>query len=398
MRALINQGNKVTVVSRHWTGNEKGWDDYSKSDNRTIQLKEEPNLNVYYLPYNSNNDIKKNSIARKSTFINHFLKGVFHTETNALKAFKEFSRSICKNEKIDLIIVSSPPINLIRLAFELNAEFKIKCICDLRDLWDSNLLIRNKKFTLSQRIKNKLYAKFFRKWTSPNGIYISSVSERLSEILSNTNNKKCEIFYNGYEDLMLNEIKKFESKHFEFSSIGTMYEYYRTEVMTEGLKLFLKNKNSNTIRLNFIGLSAVPSVEKRIRKELPNAFLNITQRISKEEALQYLVSSQVLFHCAVREFEGAYTTKIFDYIGSGNNVLVAPGDNGGVIDALIQKTQAGKIARTPQEFADFLEHLYSQWIENKTIKYNGIKEQILFYSRSVQANRFVKYAFSCYEN
>jgi hypothetical protein len=388
---LIEKGHKVTVLTRNWEGNEKGWTDYIRENTKESSILTNGNLEIHFLPYFSSTIVAKPSLFSKIKFLARFLKGNFHPEINGYDAFHAKADELIVTSKIDCIIISSPPFNLLKLAHELNKKSgnKIKIVADFRDLWDSDLLINDKKFTLSQKIKNKIFAFYFRKWTRSPSVMVTTVSEVLSNILSSYNGKKTGVFLNGYEDHLMASVTKVEYPKFTFSSIGTMYAFYNTDNLIEGLNRFLKNKSPEKISINFIGITAVPEVAERLKNGLPHAFITISDRVPKKEALTILKSSHVLFHTAVKEFQGAYTTKIFDYVGSGNNILISPGDDGGIIDSLVLETKTGKIARDPEQFAAILEDWYTQWETGKTLHYEGISGKSAFYSRSVQANNFV---------
>jgi hypothetical protein len=95
-------------------------------------------------------------------------------------------------------------------------------------------------------------------------------------------------------------------------------------------------------------------------------------------ALQLTLKSSLLLFPSFKGYKDYYKSKIFAYIGSQRNILTAPG-NKDLVDNLINKTQAGKIANSANEFAELLENWHQEWKVTGTIKYSGIKEEIMFY-------------------
>ena len=64
--------------------------------------------------------------------------------------------SILSKEKYKLIIVTSPPLNLIRLAYDLNKKFNIPFVVDFQDSWNNLMLAEN----YNPKIKEKFYNYF----------------------------------------------------------------------------------------------------------------------------------------------------------------------------------------------------------------------------------------------
>ena len=59
-------------------------------------------------------------------------------------------------------------------------------------------------------------------------------------------------------------------------------------------------------------------------------FYETSSRIPKSEILKIEKSSHLLLHVAWKGFDGIIASKIYEYIGSGTNVLVVPGDEGSI--------------------------------------------------------------------
>ena len=124
-----------------------------------------------------------------------------------------------------------------------------------------------------------------------------------------------------------------------------------------------------------------------VKKSLPKNFLHISPRVNKAEAIEHTLTSNVLIFPSYKGYKDYYTAKIFEYLGSERNIIMVPGNND-LVDDLILKTQAGKIANSGKEFVKILDNWYMEWKTTGTIKYHGIKENINFFSRENQTKLF----------
>ena len=86
---------------------------------------------------------------------------------------------------------------------------------------------------------------------------------------------------------------------------------------------------------------------------------------------------------------GTHLGKIFDYLASGVDILMAPDDHS-VVGDLIRETKAGYIANTPEEVCHFLTKQYHAWSKEGTLKYKGIDEKINQYSREAQVEKMAE--------
>jgi len=183
---------------------------------------------------------------------------------------------------------------------------------------------------------------------------------------------------------LFSNIKKDKSKFFRFSVVGSIYPNQNLNIMLDGLTLFLINKDLNKISLRFIGINMVREVANLIHDKLPSEITVVTDRVDKQTALNETINSDVLFYSGWQKYKGIISTKAFDYIASGNKILIAPGD-GDVLDDLVLSTNTGEIANSVEEFVVILDKWYDDWTNDGYIVSNGNIDKIDFYSREQQA-------------
>ena len=87
--------------------------------------------------------------------------------------------------------------------------------------------------------------------------------------------------------------------------------------------------------------------------------------------------------------KGIISTKIFDYIASGNPILIGPGDED-VIDELVKKTNTGISVYNAKDFAANLNKLYDLWTKKLPLNPSRNEKEVEFYSRENQARLLAK--------
>jgi hypothetical protein len=159
-------------------------------------------------------------------------------------------------------------------------------------------------------------------------------------------------------------------------------------VMIEACRLVVTRHPDARIRFRFIGLLLNKKVADMFKAALPEKNLEITHRLPQAEAMEIASSSQVLMLAGFDELKGAYTTKIFEYLGLRRNVLQIPGDRD-VVESLIHHTKAGKAPHTAEEAYSVIMDWYNEWQEKGTLGYNGDMEKIMEFSRENQFKKLL---------
>jgi glycosyltransferase involved in cell wall biosynthesis len=385
-------GIELTVVTRHFTGKEAHWLDFIVPTAEPLKIVNKENYSIHYLPYT----IQKPSWAQSNPLFSkvyHFFKfisGHFNIEIDAYAAFGDYCKKLLSEEQYHLILVSAPPHNLARLAYELNRIFKIPYAVDFRDIWNNLLTGSQKHVSLQQRWMNKVEEFFIARWLHK-ASFVTTVSQALVEQVKRIYNGKCLELTNGYE------LKKFQKvsaskpldKKFVFSSIGTIYPMQNTSLMVEGLKKFYETlEHKEMFEVRFIGLRAIETVASEIAVKLEGLNPVITQKLSRAQVMDHYTESHVLFFPAWPEHKGMYSTKMFEYIGSGRKIIIAPGDND-VVERLVRKSGRGYVANTVDEFVIALREIFNQW-QSGTYEVMQPSDEEMLFSREKQAEILAK--------
>lgn len=388
-------GIRPFVITRHWNGKENTWEDFLQPTNLPPKTVTHKNYDVLFLPskrYKSNDLITSNKFLRflfgNIYFFLLGLMGRFNTEVDVYLAFKTHLKDHLKNNTYDAVIISSPPSNILELISVVKKYSQAVVVADIRDLWNNLMLTVAYKPSVKQRVWDFFYARYYRKWFKQVDL-ITVIIEPFAEVLKKLTDKPIEVVYNGYESTLLEKLVKTESSRFIFSVVGNIYPQQDLSVILEGLHLFLRDKSPEEVEIRFIGAASLPEVSKRVEDALPANFLQVTGRVSKERALQETIDAHVLSFCGWKGVRGMISTKAFDYIASGNYVLIAPGDDD-ALDELVKNCECGSSVHSPAAFSDVMEGLFQEWKEKGKLPVYGDKKKVAFYSRERQAQRMAE--------
>jgi glycosyltransferase involved in cell wall biosynthesis len=384
---FYKHGIELTVVTRHFTGNESHWIDFTQPTEKEISVVKTEAFTVHYLPYKPKKPVyaESNRLLSKMYHLKEFLSGYFNPEIDAYHAFKDYCRKLLSSQKTDLILVSAPPHNLVRLASELSQEFKIPYVVDFRDIWNNRITGADHRMSLRGRLMNSTEEFYISKWLKKASL-VTTVSNALVQQIKRIYSGNTAEITNGFEWRLFKPVQETSppSDRFVVASIGTIYPVQDISILIEGLKKFYTQLDDKTrFKLNFIGLKAVDVIAQKIETELKELHPYVTAKLPRSEVMEYYKQSNILLIPAWKQFQGIYSTKIFEYLGSGRPILVAPGDDD-VIDEMINKSKRGFIANTADEFVSALTHAYQKW-KSGNLPPLTVTERELFYSRENQA-------------
>ncbi|MFM6924372.1 MAG: hypothetical protein ACKOU7_02645, partial [Ferruginibacter sp.] len=285
------------------------------------------------------------------------------------------------------------PFSSLILMHRLQKHFS-NCITlvDFRDYININLLNPSVKFSLFSKIIISAQQKWITHYAK-NIDLVTTASESISEKFEEVHAcKNVTTIYNGFEADLFADIEETEQNNvFNVSLIGTLYSYQDIDFMLDGLLGFFdQHSSANDIMVNFIGVEYYPLVSKQISDKLAayKNSINITGRIERSNAITIMKNSAILFYVGWKGWKGIYSGKIFEYLGAKKNILIAPND-GDVLERLVNYTNSGKLAETPEEMTAILSNWYREWKRN-TLEYNGIDERINEFTRESQAGKVLQ--------
>jgi glycosyltransferase involved in cell wall biosynthesis len=189
------------------------------------------------------------------------------------------------------------------------------------------------------------------------------------------------------------------SDRFTIAYMGNIIPEQKVEPFVEGLarvKARLGPESSRCLRFVYRGFSS-----ERIRRLADehgvDEIIDAGAPIARELAIAALQQADLLLLLSIAEPErqevwyrnGLHPAKVFECFGAGRPILCVPGDRG-LLDDLLEETQTGVVARSPDEVADYLVDALADWKEGRPPEYRPVEARIRRYTRHHLAGRLAE--------
>lgn len=353
-------GAEVTLLTRHWDEKYLKNEELFYSDLRPLKIEYNNFYKTIRVPYNSNFKINKSKIINRiKIFLNH-LFGKIGPEYECFRSFKMEAEKAIKNDGIDVLIVSSMPYSLIKLANHLKRKFKVCSVVDIRDYINEKYLIDSVKLGFKAKLLNRLTEFYTKKWLKSSDI-VSTVAPKLNDVFKIKYKLNSKLILNGFEKEYFENLSKEQLKNevFTIRYIGSIYSGLNFDLIYKGIKIFSERYPNRKINIEFIGTNS-PHIENLFLNLNLNVTITInSSRIPKEKVIVKVINSDILL-LVWGFYKGNYSTKTFDFINSGSHILLCPPDND-VVEDLIRNYPNGSIANSEDEVVAVLEEQYEKW-------------------------------------
>ncbi len=276
-------------------------------------------------------------------------------------AYRAASKELLTN-KYDAVVTSGPPHSTHLVGLKLKKKYNIKWIADFRDPWTKiDYLDEYNRWKIIQTIDEKYEKKVYdlcNRFIYSNPLIIKNFKK----------STKTYFLPNGFDKddfKILKTVKnldKFEINYFGIISI----ERNPLSVLKSVNKIF-EEKNNRNIRINIWG-NIHQSVKDILISNDKYNIVNIHSYIPHKEMVEYLVNSNLLLVVVnkIKSKKGVFPGKIFEYLGSGVEILgIGPED--GDAAKILKETKCGKMFDYDKvdDIANFIETKYQEWKEGK---------------------------------
>jgi glycosyltransferase involved in cell wall biosynthesis len=351
---------------------------------RSLELDVPPGLKVIrtksFEPLNFYKTINPKGEMPHSGFVNEANPGLFQKISRFIRgncfipdarkgwnkfALKEAIR-IIEQEKIQTVLISSPPHSSQLIGLELKKLTGIHWIADFRDPWTDIYYYRQMNhLPFASRRDARLEKRVLEKADA-----VMVVGESLKNLLQAKVDKSYEnkfhIIPNGYDE---DDFKDFRpdkpTDGFVITYTGTLTTDYSPGGFIKALGRFVK-EGPKDIRLRFVGQVSEELIPM-VKHEIPSENIEFTGVVSHIRSVAYLEDTALLFLAIprIQNNEGILTGKLFEYLGSGKSILCV-GPEKGDAARIISNTAAGRCFayEDVDGIRRFIEDSYRQWIEN----------------------------------
>ncbi len=300
----------------------------------------------------------------------------------AVKAGSE----LLQEENIDAIISISPSITSHLIAKELKAKYKIPWLADFRDLWSQN---HNYMYSpLRKMLDRRLELKTLSKADA-----LVTISEPWAEKLRTLHKgKSVYTVTHGFDPAEVNNPPAKLTAKFTITYTGSIYNRrHDPSKLLAALRDLVSDKviDPNEVEVRFYG-SKCEWLDEEIEEY---GLVNVARQyglVSRETAVEKQRESQLLLKLQWEDSQerGAYSGKIFEYLGARRPILATGGFDGDVVQELLNETNAGMCHLTVEDIKHTLKALYQEYKLDGRIAYKGEEAKVTKYTHREMARRF----------
>lgn len=303
---------------------------------------------------------------------------------NWLKPVREKVYDLFNTQTFDLVLFSSPPYSLAKLAAELSDKIPVPVVVDMRDPWTTNpykIHPTEWHFKCDRQIEINAIKKIK---------YGISVTESLIEFykknINDFNSKSWRFIPNGFDSMDFKKIipEKLAKDKFHIAFSGTFYSHInRPHLLFKALSV-LPDDTRDKIRFHHVGDSVVDL------KKLAESF-NLSNNVitwgyqNHAKCLDILSGMNALcfiLDSANSNSKNTIGGKVYEYLNLDIPILALIPDQGDAAD-FIRNTNSGVII-DPYKSEEIAAQL-AEWITNGVIVKNKNKRD---YERSNLADQF----------
>ena len=387
---LNKSGYYPIVITRKWEKHIQSFIDCHYPTSDGVDIEKHGHYEVHYTPYKANLRDRlhtKNKFSLLKRFLSLFeivSQNFSFSACPFSNIYDHANELILEGQDISAIIVSGNPFIQFRFGYRLNKSYNIPWVADYRDAWTTST-INNIGGHKIYSLINKYHRFFEKKWIKTASL-ITASSGPIGNSISKITGVPSSVIFNGYESSDFKDYASIEknTEIFQVAYIGTLYSGQDISIFIEAFKRFI-DKTQAKAKIMFPGLDLDATQKKRIEELMVGYenFYETSSRIPKSEILKIEKSSHLLLHVAWKGYDGIIASKIYEYIGSGTNVLVVPGDQGS-IDEIVTEAKCGSIFNDSESTFYFLCDEYAYFKQNRKefFSVNKASEQ---FSRENQA-------------
>ncbi|MDD2636379.1 MAG: hypothetical protein PHW82_12885 [Bacteroidales bacterium] len=346
------------IVTRKWEKEIKSPSDILQRTSSQIEVIQNDNYEVHYLPYKpclrDKLFQKQSKIFKLTSKILTFFQILAQFITVKAIPFNNiyyYSLSIIKVNKIKKVVISANPFEIFKFGHLLNKKTGIKWIADYRDDWNTSEL---PEYTSKNPIVRKIETFYEKKWLSTSSA-ITSISDYYTRKLNLFLNKPAFTIQNGFDFEINMENNQNYFEDFTIVYNGSLYDSQNIELFISAYLDALNALKDKNIKLLFPGLAFNPSQANRIRMLLTGyeKHYEITERMPFEEVIKIQQKAHLMLMVPHTGIKGIPSSKLYEYIGLGKKVLLCPSDYD-IIEQTLIDTDSGVFLNKKESISEFL--------------------------------------------
>jgi glycosyltransferase involved in cell wall biosynthesis len=378
---LIEFGIFPTLLTHKWEKGQKGWMVHDKSGAPEIEA------------YDTHNEIRLpfpgTDVTNKFQTISNWLSGNFDQHVlSSYNVFKTFLFKHLKNNTYDCVISIFSPHYHLKLAYQVSKEFKIPYVLDFRDLWNNQVICKSYSPTFKERVQNIIIRFYWKRWLQ-NALFTTTTGNKWAAFLSNLSNRPCYVIANGHEYTEM-PIQK-ENDKFILTYFGRIYPYQSMNTIISGIEKFIEKITPIKFEIHLIGIKSVGNFNGKdifLSNKIINPYVKVFEYMPKDELIQFCqVNTSIFLLPNLIEDNGSFFVKLYDYIGFGKPVLLAP-RNGSENDDLLEALGDNLVTSSVDEVYNYIDNYYVKFIKGEKSDFRLDWNKVMRYNRRNQVKLF----------
>ena len=289
-----------------------------------------------------------------------------------------------KTHSYDLVLGVFSPHYHIHHAHRIEQTFGIPFVIDFRDLLNNRYLVDNDHITpFSRKVLDNITLRYWKRWMK-NAASWTTVSQPLSDVLTSWFRSEGKVIHNGFSPLAERPAPR-SFDRFTVMHCGTMYHTQRLDVFLKGFERFIAEFPETDLVFWGSTIHIDKHVKESIAEYAPKVSFQSIPRGPREEAFAAQQGADVLLFPAHYGMKGVYSSKIFEYLASGSEILLTPNDHD-VLEELLNQHPGCTVADTPEDVYQGLKSSY----ERRGQKHQRNIEQWMRSSQAADMAAFLK--------
>jgi hypothetical protein len=292
--------------------------------------------------------------------------------------------------KVDVeALISVWPVSAHLVARDLKIKHNLPWIADLADLWSDN-----SGYPYSRLRKS--FDKRLELCTLQDADVLTSSSRPLAERMSQLHGgRKVDAIMMGFDPEIVNQPPKRVRTPFTITYTGIFYKEKRNPFLFfKALQQVIEENriDSNDLRVRFYG-PQYDWVARQIKECGLSTVVQQCGQVSFDEVLERQRESHVLLQINWSDVneKGVFSGKFMDYLAARRPILAAGGTgNDEEVIRILEETQAGVYAVTPDEIKSALKSFYQEYKETEMVGYRGDPHHVSIYSNRSMCEKFAE--------
>ena len=295
---------------------------------------------------------------------------------------------VMRQGNICAMISSSLPATCHLIARDIKTRWNVPWIADLRDPWTQGTYYSNNHTFLRRQMERKLELRTLSKADA-----LVTVSRPWVQDLRELHNRDTvyEIL-NGFDptEARSNPLTRLTSE-FTITFTGSLYNCLMDpsglfeavrDLVCDGVM------ESPHVQIRFYGRSEA-CLMRLIEHYGVQEIAKYHGLVPREISLEKQRESQILLllNWSTKSGIGLYPAKLFEYLAAKRPIL-SIGKAGGVVEELLNRTNAGVYAPTVSDIRNFLRRCYSEYKSEKKVNYRGRKLEVDKYNQREMVSKF----------